>query len=110
MASPDYSGDEDDASFNPQPAANIQVSTNPSLSEKNEKKQRDGPARPPYAYYNVKPVDLSSDEAVRELLELDKLKREERLIDFLDDPERVVKAFLSSYSRGQSFWWFVYAL
>ncbi|KAF9447637.1 hypothetical protein P691DRAFT_802123 [Macrolepiota fuliginosa MF-IS2] len=97
-ASPDFSEDEDDASPKKQPI-NIQA------SNQSERKQHDSLVRPPYAYYNVKSVDLDSDEAVRALLELDKLRREEWLIDFLDDPEKAVKIFLSSYSRDQSFWW-----
>lgn len=49
----------------------------------------------------MKPINVGSDEAVRQLLELDKLRREGHLIDFLKDPEKAAKIFLSSYSRGQ---------
>ncbi|KAF5355671.1 hypothetical protein D9756_003741 [Leucocoprinus leucothites] len=101
--SPDYSDGESDKKPSKRPAsADIQLTTNfaPNIG-----RQNDGPARPPYAYFNVRPVDINGDEAVRELLELDKLRREERLIDFLEDPEKATRTFLSSYSRNQGFWW-----
>ncbi|KAJ3569764.1 hypothetical protein NP233_g4842 [Leucocoprinus birnbaumii] len=103
LISPDYSDDETGGKRSRKAApAHIQVSTDPAP---NPTRSNNIPVRPPYAYYRIKPVDLDSDEAVRELLELDRLRREERLIDFLEDPEKAVRVFLSSYSRDLSFWW-----
>ncbi|KXN90055.1 hypothetical protein AN958_05060 [Leucoagaricus sp. SymC.cos] len=96
--SPDFSDNE----TGHKSSTNIHTTRNLNV---NGRRDNEAPVRPPYAHYNIKPVDIDSDEAVRELLELDRLRREEQLIDFLLDPERAVKVFLSSYSRDQSFWW-----
>jgi len=102
LISPDYSDEETGQKSELLTSIAAHVSIDPVWEPK---RRTGGLVRPPYAHYNVKPINLDSDEAVRQLLELDKLRREEHLIDFLKDPEQAVKVFLSSYSRGQSFWW-----
>lgn len=101
LSSPEYSDDEGGASSKQRSRINAHIST------KLDKKHLPDPVRPPYAYYNTVPVNLDSDEAVQALLELDKLNRGEHLIDFLADPEKGIRVFLSSYSRDQSFLWLV---
>ena len=97
--SPDYSDEETGQKSSELLAS---TATHVSIDPVWEPKRRTGGlVRPPYAHCNVKPINVGSDEAVRQLLELDKLRREGHLIDFLKDPEKAAKIFLSSYSRGQ---------
>jgi len=63
--------------------------------------------RPPYALYGATPVQVDSDAAVQRLLEDEKGRKEERLLSFLNDPEKSVKVFLSSYVRSQGLIWCV---
>jgi hypothetical protein len=63
--------------------------------------------RPPYALYGATPVQVDSDVAVQRLLEDEKGRKEERLLSFLNDPEKSVKVFLSSYMRSQGLIWCV---
>lgn len=63
--------------------------------------------RPPYALYGATPVQVDSDAAVQRLLEDEKGRKEERLLSFLNDPEKSVKVFLSSYMRSQGLIWCV---
>ncbi|GLB34237.1 hypothetical protein LshimejAT787_0111210 [Lyophyllum shimeji] len=62
-------------------------------------------ARPPYALYGVEPIPVSSDEEVRHLLNSENARREEQMVEFLNDPEEKLKIFLSSYIRKQGLVW-----
>lgn len=44
---------------------------------------------------------------MRQLLDEENLRKEERLATFLNDPERGIATFLSSYTRDQGLYWFV---
>lgn len=61
--------------------------------------------RPPYALYGVDPIPVGSDQEVQALLASENARREEEMIDFLDDPERKIRIFLSSYMRKQGLIW-----
>ncbi|KAG5642522.1 hypothetical protein DXG03_002595 [Asterophora parasitica] len=62
-------------------------------------------ARPPYALYGVEPTPVGSDEEVKALLNGENARREEQMVEFLNDPEGWVKTFLSSYMRKQGLIW-----
>ncbi|KAG6812932.1 hypothetical protein H0H92_015252 [Tricholoma furcatifolium] len=61
--------------------------------------------RPPYALYDAEPVPVSSDQEVRDLLNNETARREEQMIEFLNDPELKMRIFLSSYIRKQGLIW-----
>ncbi|KAF5388292.1 hypothetical protein D9615_000822 [Tricholomella constricta] len=62
-------------------------------------------ARPPYALYGVEPIPVGSDEEVKALLNGENARREEQMVEFLNDPELKIKIFLSSYMRKQGLIW-----
>ncbi|KAG6919776.1 hypothetical protein DXG01_001615 [Tephrocybe rancida] len=62
-------------------------------------------ARPPYALYGMEPTPVASDEEVKALLNSENVRREEQMVDFLNDPELKLKVFLSSYIRKQGLIW-----
>ncbi|RDB19813.1 hypothetical protein Hypma_013006 [Hypsizygus marmoreus] len=62
-------------------------------------------ARPPYALYDAQPIPVGSDEEVKHLLDGENARREECMVDFLNDPELKMKIFLSSYIRKQGLIW-----
>ncbi|KAG6875987.1 hypothetical protein C0992_001542 [Termitomyces sp. T32_za158] len=62
-------------------------------------------ARPPYALYGMEPIPVGSDQEVKALLANENARREEQMIDFLNDPELKIKIFLSSYMRKQGLIW-----
>lgn len=64
-------------------------------------------ARPPYALYGVEPIPVGSDAEVKQLLDGENARREEQMIEFLNDPEEKMKIFLSSYMRKQGLIWSV---
>ncbi|KAF8076846.1 hypothetical protein FPV67DRAFT_1618811 [Lyophyllum atratum] len=62
-------------------------------------------ARPPYALYGVEPIPVGSDEEVKHLLNSENARREEQMVEFLNDPEQMLRVFLSSYMRKQGLIW-----
>ena len=66
--------------------------------------------RPPYALYGKEPVPVSSDAEVGKLFEAENARREEEMVEFLNDPEERMKVFLSSYMRKQGLIWLVVSL
>ncbi|KAG7090073.1 hypothetical protein E1B28_011690 [Marasmius oreades] len=50
-----------------------------------------------------RPTVVENDEQIRELLSRAKEEKEDKLVAFLNDPERGVKVYLSSYFRRQGF-------
>ncbi|KAG5638072.1 hypothetical protein H0H81_001921 [Sphagnurus paluster] len=87
----DIDGD-DEAAFEDKPAP-------PPVSGKRPR------ARPPYALYGTEPVPVTSDEEVRALLANEANRREEQVVEFLNDPEHKMRVFLSSYIRQQGLIW-----
>ena len=65
------------------------------------------PPRTPYALYNKEPTPVSSDAEVRALLARAALEKETKLLTFLNDPEKSIKVFLSSYIRKEGLIWHV---
>ncbi|KAF9000285.1 hypothetical protein BDQ17DRAFT_1427286 [Cyathus striatus] len=51
------------------------------------------------------PIPVDSDEAVRELLDAENVRKEEQLMNFLNDPELYVKIFFSWYMRREGLLW-----
>ncbi|KAF9463091.1 hypothetical protein BDZ94DRAFT_652744 [Collybia nuda] len=62
-------------------------------------------ARPPYAMYGEDPIPVGSDAEVKDLLDEESTRKEEKVITFLNDPEDCIKVFLSSYMRKQGLIW-----
>ncbi|KNZ78643.1 hypothetical protein J132_11084 [Termitomyces sp. J132] len=62
-------------------------------------------ARPPYALYGMEPIPVSNDQEVKTLLNNENVRREEQMIEFLNDPELKMRIFLSSYMRKQGLIW-----
>lgn len=65
-------------------------------------------ARPPYALYGKDPIPVGSDTEVKVLLDNENARREESMVEFLNDPEGKMKVFLSSYMRKQGLIWLVF--
>lgn len=65
------------------------------------------PPRTPYALFNKEPTPVSSDAEVRALLARAALEKETKLLAFLNDPEKSIKVFLSSYMRKEGLIWHV---
>jgi len=66
------------------------------------------PPRTPYALFNKVPIPVSSDAEVHALLARAALEKETKLLAFLNDPEKSVKVFLSSYMRKEGLIWHVF--
>ena len=65
------------------------------------------PNRTPYELYNKDPIPVSSDAEVHALLARAAVEKETKLLAFLNDPEKSVKIFLSSYVRKEGLIWYV---
>jgi hypothetical protein len=63
-------------------------------------------ARPPYSTHGASPVPVGSDEEVKDLLNQENARKEEKVVTFLNDPEEQLKIFLSSYMRKQGLIWY----
>lgn len=63
--------------------------------------------RPPYANFGAEIPELTSQEGVDELRDEETMRKEEKLNAFLNDPETMMKIFLSSYIRKQGLIWLV---
>jgi hypothetical protein len=61
--------------------------------------------RPPYANYGEDIPKVDGDAGVRKLLDEEAVRRDEKLTAFLNDPEGMIKVFLSSYMRKQGLIW-----
>ena len=68
------------------------------------------PPRTPYALFNKDPIPVSSDAEVHALLARASVEKETKLLTFLNDPEKSVKVFLSSYMRKEGLIWYVLSL
>jgi hypothetical protein len=68
------------------------------------------PLRTPYELYNKDPIPVSSDAEVHALLARAAVEKETRVLAFLNDPEKSVKVFLSSYMRKEGLIWHVLSL
>ena len=89
-------------------AANIRQ-TNPT-DEQNPQRpppRKRIPPRPPYELFNKDPIPVSSDAEVRALIAHAAVEKERKLLVFLNDPEKSVKVFLSSYMRKEGLIWHV---
>ena len=62
--------------------------------------------RPPYSTYGASPIPVGSDEEVKDLLNEENAHKEEKVVTFLNDPEKQLKIFLSSYMRNQGLIWY----
>ena len=56
--------------------------------------------------YGASPVPVGSDEEVKDLLNEENARKEEKVVTFLNDPEEQLKIFLSSYMRKQGLIWY----
>ena len=65
------------------------------------------PPRTPYEFFNKDPISVSSDAEVHALLARAAVEKESRLLAFLNDPEKSIKVFLSSYMRKEGLIWHV---
>ena len=63
-------------------------------------------ARPAYDIYDKTPVDVDSDEKVRELLAAERDRAESRMLEFIENPAKFVQIFLSSYMFQQALAWY----
>jgi hypothetical protein len=61
--------------------------------------------RPPYANYGKEPSEVENDGEIQDLLEEARSLKEEKMDDFLNDPVKSIKIFLSSYMREQGLIW-----
>ena len=68
------------------------------------------PLRTPYELYNKDPIPVSSDAEVHALLARAAVEKETKLLAFLNDPEKSLKVFLSSYMRKEGLIWHVLSL
>ncbi|KAJ7772438.1 hypothetical protein B0H16DRAFT_1714640 [Mycena metata] len=57
--------------------------------------------RAPYELYGKPPAVVEDNEEIKTLLDGARAAKEERAAQFLDDPARAVRVFLSSYMRNQ---------
>jgi len=62
--------------------------------------------RPPYAMYGADPIPIGSDAEVKDLLNEENARKEEKVVMFLNGPEEQMKIFLSSYMRKQGLIWY----
>ena len=101
----DFDDDEDE--FN----ANISQTRPPNESEQRPPLQpprKRFPNRTPYEFFNKDPIPVSSDAEVHALLARAAVEKETKLLAFLNDPEKGVKIFLSSYLRKEGLIWYVH--
>lgn len=68
------------------------------------------PLRTPYELFNQDPIPVGSEAEVQALLARAALEKEAKLLSFLNDPEKSIKVFLSSYMRKEGFIWHVFSL
>ncbi|KAJ7034348.1 hypothetical protein C8F04DRAFT_1234380 [Mycena alexandri] len=57
--------------------------------------------RAPYELYGKPPVVVEGNDEIKTLLDTARAAKEERAAEFLDDPARAMRVFLSSYMRNQ---------
>lgn len=57
--------------------------------------------------YGKDPIPVGSDAEVRDLLDEENARKEEKVVTFLNDPEESIRIFLSSYMRKQGLIWLV---
>ncbi|KAJ7184769.1 hypothetical protein C8R46DRAFT_983906 [Mycena filopes] len=90
LSDDDFDDDEDD-------------SQSQSKSPQNGEKRFPPRLRPraPYELYGQAPVVVEDNDEIRALLDSARAAKEERAAEFLDDPARAVRVFLSSYMRNQ---------
>lgn len=70
-----------------------------------QRRPRPPRARIPYSTYGKDPIEVNDDGEIRDLLDDEAAVKEDKLADFLNDPERSVQVFLSSYMRKQGLIW-----
>jgi hypothetical protein len=58
--------------------------------------------------YGSSPVPVGSDAEVKDLLDEEKARKEEKVVTFLNDPEEQLRIFFSSYMRKQGLIWYVF--
>jgi hypothetical protein len=61
--------------------------------------------RPPYALYGKDPVPVDGPEDIQDLRAAEQGRREEEMVEFLNNPSERTKVFLSSYLRKQGLAW-----
>lgn len=89
--------------------ANIKLTEpNSHFSSSSQPPRKRVTPRAPYELYNKDPIPVSSDAEVRALLARAALRKEAKLLAFLNDPEKSVKVFLSSYMRREGLIWHVF--
>jgi hypothetical protein len=62
----------------------------------------------PYAMYGKEPEVVENDEEIHSLLDDANMAKDDKMNAFLNDPEKVVKVFLSLYMQKQGLIWCVY--
>ena len=101
--------DDDDDEFIPNQTRSTNESDQNSQRPLQPPRKR-FPLRTPYELYNKEPIPVSSDGEVHALLARAAVERETKLLAFLNDPEKSVKVFLSSYMRKEGLIWHVLSL
>ncbi|KAJ6555442.1 hypothetical protein DFH09DRAFT_1280454 [Mycena vulgaris] len=59
--------------------------------------------RAPYELYGREPVVVEDNDDIKGLLDAARATKEDKLVDFLDNPARGIQVFLSSYMKNQGF-------
>ncbi|KAJ7202550.1 hypothetical protein GGX14DRAFT_653628 [Mycena pura] len=61
--------------------------------------------RAPYELYGKDPVIVQDNDEIKELLDEARATKEDKVVDFLEDPGRQIQIFLSSYMKNQGLVW-----
>ncbi len=102
--SKDDEEDDDDLSDDegmPQ-VKNVEMSQNASAPKKKPR------PRPPYENYGKEPHQVENDEQIQELLAASKDAKNDKLLDFFENPAKSITIFLSYYMINQGFHLYVY--
>lgn len=101
--------DDDDDCLSDEVPGEEEPTANVTVGEAAGPGQREWPPRrrprPPYANYGKEPPEVETDGEILELLAEARSVKEDKMTDFLNDPEKSTKIFLSSYMREQGLIW-----
>ncbi|KAK0230204.1 hypothetical protein IW262DRAFT_1336976 [Armillaria fumosa] len=98
-SSKDDEEDDDDLSDDegmPQ-VKNVEMSRNANIPKKKPR------PRPPYENYGKEPHQVENDEEIQELLAASKDAKNDKLLDFFENPAKSITIFLSYYMINQGF-------
>ncbi|KAK0207070.1 hypothetical protein DFS33DRAFT_1382149 [Desarmillaria ectypa] len=99
---PSKDEEEDDDGFDDEEMPQIKTGTVETSQNASIPKKKPRP-RPPYENYGKEPHQVENDEQIQELLAASKDAKNDKLLDFFENPAKSITIFLSYYMINQGF-------